>query len=88
MMERDRVEGKVIGPNSLHANGRKIHCWTIAMQAAVAPQPLDLERYRSRVVEVSGHLHGDLWEARFERVVHEEGYQEITGKVIGLNINS
>jgi hypothetical protein len=72
-MERNRVEGKVIGPNSLHANGRIMHCWTIAMQAAVAPQPLDLEAYRGRIV-------------RFERVVHEEGYQEITGKVIGLNI--
>ena len=83
-MELDRIEGKVIGSNSLHACGRLIQCWTNAMPAAVAPQPLDLEGYMDQVVEVSGRLHGDLWEARFERVV--EGYQEITGKVIGLNI--
>lgn len=84
MMELYRVEGKVIGPNSLHARGRTVQCWTNAMPAAVTPQPLDLAGYMGQVVEVSGRLHGDLWEARFERVV--EGYQEATGKVIGLNI--
>ena len=84
MMELDRVEGKVIGPNSLHARGRTVQCWTNAMPAAVTPQPLDLAGYMGQVVEVSGRLHGNLWEARFERVV--EGYQEVTGKVIGLNI--
>lgn len=80
------VEGTVVGFNSVQSAGRIIDCWTNAMQAAVAPQPLDLSQHMGKVVEVSGSLHGALWEARFGRVVHEEGYQEITGKVIGLNI--
>jgi hypothetical protein len=39
------------------------------MQAAVVPQPLDLTPYEGKVIEVSGRLHGNLWEARFEGVV-------------------
>lgn len=45
MTELDRVEGKVISPNSLHARGRTVQCWTNAMPAAVTPQPLDLAGY-------------------------------------------
>lgn len=59
---------------------------TNSMQAAVNPQPLDLSSYMEKMVEVSGRLHGDLWEASFVRVLDEEGYQEITGKVVGFNV--
>jgi hypothetical protein len=77
MMERDRIIGKVIGPNSLRASGRIIQCWTNAMSAAVTPQPLDLAGYMEQVVEVSGRLHDDLWEARFVEVIPKERYQEL-----------
>ena len=80
------IQGKVIGSNSIRYGERIIECWTNSMQAAVVPQPLDLTPYEGKVIEVSGRLHGNLWEARFEGVIHEEGYQEITGKVIGFNI--
>jgi hypothetical protein len=78
MMERDRIIGKVIGPNSLRARERIFQCWTNAMPAAETPQPLDLAGYMGQVVEVSGRLHGDgdLWEARFVGVIHEESYKE------------
>lgn len=56
------------------------------MQAAVAPQPLGLVAHTGKVVKVSGRLRGDLWEARFLRVVLEEGYQEVSGEVIGFNV--
>lgn len=82
----DNVEGKVVGPNSLRSNGRTIHCWTNAIQAAVAPQPLFLSAYMGKGVQVVGRLHGDLWEARFEHVVREEGYDEITGTVVAFNV--
>ncbi len=75
-MERDRIIGKVIGSNSLRASGRIFQCWTNAMSAAVAPQPLDLAGYVGQVVEVSGRLNDDLWEARFVGVIHG-GYQEV-----------
>ncbi len=86
MSEYEKIEGQVVGSNLISSGGRTIACWTNAMQDAVAPQPLDLEEYMGKAVEVSGRLHGDLWEARFERVVLKEGYQEITGKVIGPNV--
>ena len=79
------IEGKVVGVNEVQAEGRIISCWENAMQAAVTPQPLDLKEYMGREVEVSGHLLGDLWSARFERVV-EDGHQSITGEVIGTNV--
>ncbi|MCK4604537.1 MAG: hypothetical protein KAU41_07560 [Deltaproteobacteria bacterium] len=80
------IQGKVIGSNSIQYEERIIECWTNSMQAAVVPQPLDLTPYEGKVIEVGGRLHGNLWEARFEGVIHEEGYQEITGKVLGFNI--
>jgi len=79
------IQGKVVGPNSILHQGRIISCWTISMQAAVAPIPLDLSQYIGMFVEVSGSLHGDLWSASFERVIEEYVYQEVTGKVIGFN---
>jgi hypothetical protein len=77
MMERDRIIGKVIGPNSLRAREGIFQCWTNAMSAAETPHPLDLTGYMGQVVEVSGRLNGDgdLWEARFVEVIHEESYQ-------------
>lgn len=78
MTERNRIIGKVIGPNSLRAGERTIRCWTNAMSTAVTPQPLDLAGYMGQVVEVSGRLNDDLWEARFVRVIFEESYQVLT----------
>jgi len=80
------IQGKVVEPNSILYQGRTISCWTIPMQAAVAPQPLDLSQYIGKIVKVSGMLHGGLWNASFVRVVEEEAYKEITGKVVGLNV--
>ena len=85
MQGRDKIEGKVVGFNSIQCGGRIIRCWTNAMQEAIPPQPLDLEDHFGEAVEVSGRLHGDLWEAQFERRITEEGYREITGKVTGPN---
>jgi hypothetical protein len=79
------IQGKVVGPNSILYQGRTVSCWTISMQTAVAPQPLDLSPYLGKIVEVSGTLHGGLWNASFVQVIEEEVYQEITGKVIGFN---
>lgn len=86
MQGRDKIQGQVVESNLINSGGRIIACWTNAMQDAITPQPLDLEEYIGKAVEVSGRLHGDLWEAQFERVVLQEGYQEITGKVIGPNV--
>ena len=38
-----------------------------------------------KVIKVSGDLQGELWSASFEGVALEDGYQEITGKVVGSN---
>lgn len=81
-MERDRIIGEVIGPNSVRASGRIFQCWINAKSAAT-PQPLDLAGYRGKVVEVSGRLNEELWEARFVGVVHGESYQETEGKANG-----
>ncbi|TKJ38544.1 hypothetical protein CEE37_12320 [candidate division LCP-89 bacterium B3_LCP] len=85
MKELDLIQGKVVESNVLRIQERLIHCWTNAMQAAITPQPLDLSQNMGEIVEVSGHLHGDLWEAHFEKVVSQEGFQEITGIVVGPN---
>lgn len=83
------VIGKVVGNNEvLSGEGRTILCWTISMAAAMAPVPLDLSGYMGKRVEVSGFLHGDLWEAKFIREIpeEEESIEEITGKVVGSNV--
>ena len=80
------IKGPVNGENSLIYGERTVKCWTNAMQAAIAPQPLDLAKYKGSVVSVSGRLHGDLWEASFNETVEEEGFQEIEGTVVGFNI--
>ena len=54
------IQGKVIGSNSIRYGERIIECWTNSMQAAVAPQPLNLTEHMEKVVRVSGNLHGDL----------------------------
>lgn len=84
-----KVIGKVMGNNELLLrDGRTIQCWKISMAAAMAPVPLDLSGHMDKHVEVSGYLHGDLWEATFVREVpqEEESVQEITGKVVGSNV--
>lgn len=85
MSEIVTIQGKVVGVNTLHFRESNIACWENAMQAATAPQPLNLSEYEGRFVEVSGRMHGDLWGARLERVL-EEQWSEITGKVVGNNI--
>lgn len=79
------ILGQVVGDNALHSEGRIIYCWKNAVYEAVKPQPLDLRKYQGQVIEVSGHLHSDLWQASFIREVHTQRYQEITGKVTGFN---
>ncbi len=81
----ETIQGRVTGPNSILYQGRYIDCWTISMQAAVSPQPLDLSPHVGKIVEVNGHLHGDLWDARLVRVIEEEAHGEITGTVVGFN---
>jgi hypothetical protein len=75
MTERDRIIGKVIGPNSLRASGRVFQCWTSAKSPAVKPHPLDLSGFMGQDVEVSGCLNDDIWEARFVGVIHKESHQ-------------
>ena len=77
MTDRNRIIGEVIGPNSLRAGERILQCWTNAMSAAVKQHPLNLAGYRGQVVEVSGRLNDDLWEARFVGVIFKEGFQEV-----------
>ncbi len=79
------IEGTVVGPNIIRHKERDIACYINSMQAAVAPQPLDLSAYMGQVVRVSGNLHGELWSASFENIVLKDGNQQITGKVIGFN---
>ena len=79
------IEGTVVGSNSIRYMERVINCFINSMQEAVAPQPLDLTSYMGKVIEISGDLQGELWSASFEGVALEDGYQEITGKVIGSN---
>lgn len=88
MNSLDKIIGTVVGHNEVRCGGRTISCWEISMQAAVEPKPLDLSSHMDKLVEVSGRLHGDLWEARFIREVpaKEERYKEITGKVVGSNV--
>jgi hypothetical protein len=86
MENRDYIQGKVIGMNVIRYGERFISCWKNRMQAAMAPKPLDLEPFMGKIVEVSGRLHGDLWEASFERNILIESIQRVTGKVIGFNV--
>ncbi len=81
----DTIKGKVVGHNSVLHDGRRIECYENSMQAAEMPRPLNLDEYMGKIVSVSGQLHGSLWMATFIDVVSEEGVQEITGKVVGLN---
>ncbi len=84
----DKIKGKVVGHNEIHSGGRIISCWTISMAAAMEPVPLDLSSHMDKLVELSGYLHGDLWEAEFIKEIPEEekDYKEITGKVIEFNV--
>ena|GEM_PF-7049968 len=66
------IEGTVVDLNSIRSTGRIVHCWINDMQAAVAPQPLDLSAHLGKVVQVSGNLHGDLWNASFEDVITDD----------------
>ena len=86
MNGKDTIQGTVIRFNVIQYAGRQITCWKNPMQAAVVPEPLDLSEHEGKVVELMGRMHGDLWEAEFVRVMLEDGYQEITGKVIGYNM--
>ena len=86
MSKRTIIQGEVTGTNEILYQGSRIRCWTNAMQAAIAPQPLDLSEYLGLVVEVSGILHGDLWLAWLEGVRSEEGETKITGEVVGSNV--
>ena len=81
----ETIQGTVTGPNSIQSGMNTIRCWTNAMQAGVAPQPLDLSTHQGKVVLVKGRLQGDLWEAQLEKVVGDAGYQEISGKVTAFN---
>lgn len=85
MREYNVIKGKVVGKNSLIWNGRVVYCWENEAQAAAAPQPLDLSEHKEKIIEVRGRLHGDLWEATFERVVPKNQYKEIIGTVNGTN---
>ncbi len=86
MSKRTIIQGEVTGTNEILYQGSRIRCWTNAMQAAIAPQPLDLSEYLGLVVEVSGILHGELWLARLEGVIGEERETKITGEVVGSNV--
>ena len=79
------IEGTVVGLNSIRYMERVVNCFVNSMQAAIAPQPLDLSAHIGKVVKVCGNLQGELWSASFEGEVFEDGYQGITGKVIGFN---
>jgi len=79
------IEGTVVGPNSIRYMEKVVNCFVNNMQEAIAPQPLDLSAHMGKVVKVSGTLQGELWGASFEGEVLEDGYQEITGKVMGSN---
>ncbi len=85
MHELNTLEGEVVGYNVILSDGRKVECWTNSMEAATVPQPLDLKPYKGMVVELCGYLFDDLWCASFVRVILEDGYQEITGKVVECN---
>ncbi|GJQ60265.1 MAG: hypothetical protein D8M57_15655 [Candidatus Scalindua sp. AMX11] len=85
MQESKTLDGKVVAPNVIVSEGKTVQCWTNSMGDSVAPEPLDLKPYVGMVVEVDGYLLGDLWNANLVRVVLEDGYHEISGKVIGLN---
>ncbi len=86
MGTRITIQGEVIGLNTIRYDEKSVVCWTIAMQEARAPEPLDLSEYVGSVVEVSGVLHGDLWGARFERVVSDDQETQITGEVVDSNV--
>lgn len=79
------IEGTVVGSNSIRYMERVVNCFINSMQEAVTPQPLDLTPYMGKVIKISGDLQGELWSASFEGVALEDGYQEITGKVVGSN---
>ena len=85
MSNRETISGQVVGTNTIRYRESVVACWENAIQAAIAPQSLDLSAHEGRHVEVSGRLHGDLWEARFERVV-EDGPTRVTGEVVGYNV--
>lgn len=86
MNEYDVIQGKVVGNNSLLLGNRVVSCWRNAMQASLAPQPLNLSPHMGKLVEVRGHLYGDLYEAHSEKAATDGKYRQITGKVIGSNV--
>lgn len=63
------IKGKVVGYNSLQADGRIIKCYVNRIQDRTF-QPLDLASYIEKAVEVEGNLHGDiLSQAQFKRLI-------------------
>jgi hypothetical protein len=86
MNGKDIIQGTVLRSNVIQYSGRQLQCWKNSMSAAVVPEPLDLSEHEGQVVELIGRLHGDLWDAEFVKVVLEDGYQVITGKVTGINV--
>jgi hypothetical protein len=85
MNQRMTITGEVVGTNSIRYQESVVSCWVNSMQAAVTPQPLDLSDFQGKVVDISGVLHGDLWEAEFIGE-SQESYTRITGEVVGPNV--
>ena len=69
MNSLDKIIGTVVGYNELRCDGRIISCWENSIQTAVEPIPLNLSSHMDKLVEVNGHLHEALWEARFVREI-------------------
>jgi hypothetical protein len=63
------LKGKVLGFNSLQANGKIIKCYANRIQDTTY-QPLDLSAHIDKMVEVEGYLHGAvLSQAKFSRLI-------------------
>jgi hypothetical protein len=67
MSNKITIHGIVVGFNSLQYRGKIINCWINASDSASPGQPLNLAQHEGEVVEVSGVLYTDIWEAKFEK---------------------
>ena len=79
-----KIQGRAVGYNSILYQGKTVSCWKTSMQAAQKPEPLVLTQYEGKMIEVSGMLHGDLWNAGKVKLLPEEGIQTIKGRVVGF----
>ena len=70
MSRKIKIQGEVVGRNSIQYAGRIVNCWVTDVDDAKKIQPLDISLHEKDVVELEGVLYNDLWNAKFKRKLY------------------